>query len=129
MTVLAAWPFLEARLTGEHAEHNLLDPPWRTPVRTATGAAGVALFLVLTLAGGNDVLAVILDVPVEGITIIFRVLLVVVPVVTWLIVHRLAREMRDRHAELDRAGQGEEPRSVLLVRNAAGGFSELEADR
>ena len=57
VTALAVWPFLEARLTHDHVEHHLLDPPWRTPIRTATGAAGVALFLVLTLAGGNDVLA------------------------------------------------------------------------
>ena len=129
MTLLAAWPFLEARLTGDHAEHNLLDPPWRTPVRTATGAAGVALFLVLTLAGGNDVLAVILSVPVEGITVAFRILLVVVPVLTWLVVFRVAREVRDRHQEREQGGREQEPRSVLLVRNAAGGFSELEADR
>ena len=93
---LAVWPFVEARLTHDHAEHHLLDPPWRTPIRTATGAAGVALFLVLTLAGGNDVLATILAVPVEGLTTVFRVLLVVAPVVTWIVVYRLAKDRRAR---------------------------------
>ena len=39
---LAIWPFVEARLTHDHAEHHLLDQPWRTPIRSATGAAGVA---------------------------------------------------------------------------------------
>ncbi len=126
---LVVWPFLEARLTGDHAEHNLLDPPWRTPIRTATGAAGVALFLVLTIAGGNDVLAVILDVPVEGITIVFRVLLVVAPILTWLVVYRVARDRRAAHERREGEGAPEEPPSVLLVRNAAGGFSEAEAER
>jgi len=120
---LTIWPFLEARLTHDHAEHHLLDSPWGTPIRTATGAAGVVLFLVLTLAGGNDVLAVIFDIPVESITGVFRVLLVVAPVLTWLITYRVARE---RH---DRGGTPEEPESILLVRNAAGGFSEAEADQ
>ncbi len=120
---LTIWPFLEARLTNDHAEHHLLDSPWSTPIRTATGAAGVVLFLVLTLAGGNDVLAVIFDVPVESITGVFRVLLVVAPALTWLITYRVARE---RH---DRGGTPEEPESILLVRNAAGGFSEAEAEQ
>ena len=120
---LVIWPFLEARLTHDHAEHHLLDSPWRSPIRTATGAAGVALFLVLTLAGGNDVLAVILDVPVEGLTVVFRFLLIVAPIVTWLVIYRLARERRDH------VGSAGEPASVLLVRNAAGGFSEAEGDQ
>jgi ubiquinol-cytochrome c reductase cytochrome b subunit len=120
---LVIWPFLEARLTHDHAEHHLLDSPWRSPIRTATGAAGVALFLVLTLAGGNDVLAVILDVPVEGLTVVFRFLLIVAPIVTWLVIYRLARDRRDH------VGSAGEPASVLLVRNAAGGFSEAEGDQ
>lgn len=126
---LVAWPFLEARLTNDHAEHHLLDSPWMTPIRTATGAAGVALFLVLTIAGGNDVLAVVLDVPVEGITMVFRVLLVVAPVVTWLVIYRMAKDLRASHERRDHAGLEEEPPSILLVRNAAGGFGESEADR
>ncbi len=126
---LVVWPFLEARLTHDHAEHHLLDAPWQAPIRTATGAAGVAVFLVLTIAGGNDVLAVILDVPVEGITMVFRVLLLVAPIVTWLVVYRMARDLRTAHLHREAAGAADEPPSVLLVRTAAGGFAESEADR
>ncbi len=119
VAALAMWPFLEARLTHDHAEHHVLDPAWRMPIRMATGAAGVALFLILTLAGGNDVLATLIAVPVEGLTMVFRVLLVVVPVVTWILVYRLARDRRDRAVDLG-------PASVLLVRTADGGFTEAE---
>jgi ubiquinol-cytochrome c reductase cytochrome b subunit len=126
VTALAAWPFVEARLTHDHAEHHILDAPWRSPIRTATGAAGVALFLVLTLAGGNDVLAVALDVPVENLTVAFRVLLVVAPVVTWLVVHRMATETRDAHQRREREGGEAEPPAVLLVRTPSGGFRDVE---
>ena len=89
------------------------------PLVTPEIVMGVALFLVLTLAGGNDVLATILSVPVEGLTMLFRVLLVVAPVVTWIVVYKLARDLRARNAELG-------PASVLLVRTPDGGFTEAE---
>ena len=45
------WPFLEARVTGDHAEHHLLDRPRERPVRTALGVATLVFYAVLTLAG------------------------------------------------------------------------------
>ena len=79
VTAMLLWPFLEARLTHDHREHHLLDSWWDNPYRTATGAAFVALFLVATLAGGNDVIAVLLNVPVEGLTRSFQVAILVSP--------------------------------------------------
>lgn len=129
-TMLALWPFIEARLTGDHAEHQLLDPPWARPMRTATGAAGIALFLTLTLAGGNDVIAVLLDVPVEGLTNALRIGAIVAPIVTWIVVYWLAAGARARR-ERSEAGSGRpaapNPASVRIVRNAAGGFEEHDA--
>ncbi len=60
------WPFIEAKLTGDHREHQLLQWPWEAPVRLAVGAAALTVFLVLTIAGGNDVLAVFLQVGRRG---------------------------------------------------------------
>jgi hypothetical protein len=56
---------------------------------------------MLTLAGGNDVLAVNLHVGVEDLTNVFRVLTVVVPVVVGVVAWRLGveRGRRDRAAE------------------------------
>src|SRR5262249_40934758 len=65
VTALVLWPFIEARIRHDHDTHHLLDWWWEVPWRTATGAAFIALFLVATLAGGNDVLAVALNIPVE----------------------------------------------------------------
>ena len=124
VTLVALWPFIEARITHDHASHNLLDEPWRAPIRTATGAAGVAIFLVLTLAGGNDVIAVLLDVPVEDLTAAFRVLFVLAPIATWLVVLMLARDVRRRHEGGPGEPAGPRPAAVVLARTAAGGFEE-----
>jgi ubiquinol-cytochrome c reductase cytochrome b subunit len=120
-TVLVLWPFIEARITGDHRMHNLLDWPWETPVRTATGAAGIAFLVVVMLAGANDVLGVLLSVSAEAITQVLQVLIFVVPVLTWLLVWRLARSRRARPGQTL-----ESPAGTRLRRNAAGGFEEME---
>jgi ubiquinol-cytochrome c reductase cytochrome b subunit len=92
----ALWPFIEARVTRDGAEHHLLQLPWDRPVRLGIGAAALAFFVVLTLAGGNDVLAEQLHVGVEDLTVVFRVLVVVIPIVTGLVAWRLGVERRGR---------------------------------
>jgi len=92
----ALWPFIEARVTRDGDEHHLLQLPWDAPVRLGIGAAALAFFVVLTLAGGNDVLAEQLHVGVEDLTVVFRVLVVVIPIVTGLVAWRLGVERRGR---------------------------------
>jgi quinol---cytochrome-c reductase cytochrome b subunit len=58
MIVLAlVYAWLEARMTGDHARHNLLQRPRDNPVRTGPGAMALAFTLVLFVSGGNDVFA------------------------------------------------------------------------
>jgi quinol---cytochrome-c reductase cytochrome b subunit len=92
----ALWPFIEARVTGDHRDHQLLQWPWQAPVRLGIGAALLTFFVVLTLAGGNDVLAVYLRVGVEELTLAFRVLVVVLPIVVGLVAWRLGLERQRR---------------------------------
>ncbi len=92
----ALWPFIEQRLSGDRREHELLQWPWQAPARLAIGAAALTLFVVLTLAGGNDVLAVFLHIDLESVTNAARVLVVVAPIVVGLIAWRLAIERRRR---------------------------------
>src|SRR6185369_7910748 len=90
------WPFIQARGTGDRREHPLLDLPWEAPRRLAIGSAILTLFIVLTLAGANDVLAVLLNVDVGALTAAFRVLVIVGPLVVGLVAYRLAIEIRAR---------------------------------
>ena len=92
----ALWPFIEQRLSGDRREHELLQLPWQAPARLAIGSAALTLFVVLTLAGGNDVLAVFLHVDLEDVTNAARVLVVVAPIVVGLTAWRLAIERRRR---------------------------------
>jgi ubiquinol-cytochrome c reductase cytochrome b subunit len=55
--LLYAWPFLEARLTGDREEHHLLDRARNHPVRTGIGAMALTFYTLLLLAGSNDILA------------------------------------------------------------------------
>jgi ubiquinol-cytochrome c reductase cytochrome b subunit len=86
------WPFIEARLSGDHREHHLLQWPWQAPARLAIGSAVLTLFVVLTVAGGNDVLAAFLHVGLEDLTSVLRVLAFVAPVVVAVVAYRLAIE-------------------------------------
>ncbi len=117
---LYAWPFLEARFTKEdRVEHHLLDRPRDRPVRTGIGVAVLIFFVILFLAGGNDVLAARFGISVNAITWALRVAVLALPPLTWLLTYRLCKELQGR----DRS----QPRSVaVLERTATGGFVEIE---
>jgi ubiquinol-cytochrome c reductase cytochrome b subunit len=122
LTLVALWPFIEARLTGDDREHHLLDRVGEHPIRTATGVAILTLFGILTIAGGNDVLAFYFSSQVETLTQVFRWLAVILPVVAWIVTYRVCVDRRRR-------GRGPErprPGGTALRRSAAGGFEEVE---
>src|ERR671928_479988 len=56
-TLMAAYPIIERKLTGDTAAHNLLQRPRDVPVRTSLGAMALTFYLWLMLAGGNDLVA------------------------------------------------------------------------
>jgi quinol---cytochrome-c reductase cytochrome b subunit len=121
-TVMTLWPFIEARLTGDRAEHHLLDRPRDAPLRTSIGVAGLLFFVTLTVAGGNDVIGLVFDVPVEAITELFRVAIFVIPVIGFGVTYWVCRELQGRPA----TGSG--PRRVRLRRTDSGGFEEVGDD-
>ncbi len=103
---LYLWPFLERRFTKDGDAHNLLDRPRDKPVRTAVGAAALAFYGILFIAGGNDVLAALVQIAPETITNIFRVGVIVIPLgvffLTRAICHSLSRS--DLHPTEDPVG-------------------------
>lgn len=92
--LLYAYPFLEARLTGDRSRHNLLQRPRDNPVRSGVGAAVAAFYVVLFLAGSNDVLAGLFNVAPESITRLFRVLVLALPLLAFGLTRRVCRELQ-----------------------------------
>jgi ubiquinol-cytochrome c reductase cytochrome b subunit len=114
-TLLYLWPFIEARVTGDHGPHHLLDRPRDRPMRTALGMATLAFYTVLTVAGGSDVLSTTFGFSVNVMFWTFRVLLFVVPVVVGFLTHRLCKELAAR----DRAVAAATPAGATASRTPA----------
>jgi ubiquinol-cytochrome c reductase cytochrome b subunit len=121
-TILYLWPWIEERLTQDHAQHHILDRPRDRPRRTAIGVAVLAFYVVLFFAGGNDVIAARFDLSVNAVTYAFRVLVFVLPVVSGVVAYRLCRELAAR----DRAA---EERLALLERTREGAYVDADAER
>ncbi|HLJ07061.1 MAG TPA: ubiquinol-cytochrome c reductase cytochrome b subunit [Acidimicrobiia bacterium] len=90
---LYAWPFIESWLTRDREVHHLLDRPRDHPFRSSVGAATLSFYSVLFFAASNDLVAKWLKVPVADVTNAFRVAVLVVPLVVFLLTHRLLRAL------------------------------------
>jgi ubiquinol-cytochrome c reductase cytochrome b subunit len=92
--LLALWPFLEARVTGDREPHLVLEAPSQRPVRTAIGVTIVTFMALLLLAAGNDVFAAWLGLPLEWVVWVGRATVLAVPPVAGVIAYLLARRIR-----------------------------------
>ncbi|WP_428849380.1 cytochrome bc1 complex cytochrome b subunit [Streptomyces lycopersici] len=119
--VLYAYPFFERWIGGDTGEHHLCDRPRNQPTRTALGAAGVCFYAVLLFAGGQDVLAYVLKLPVEALTYTFRGAVFLLPAFAYWATKRLCLGLQaaDRRQLLEGDGTGE------VRRGAAGGYQEV----
>ncbi|MGI9032826.1 MAG: cytochrome bc1 complex cytochrome b subunit [Acidimicrobiales bacterium] len=91
--LLYLWPFLERLVTGDTAEHQLLDRPREHPMRTSIGVATLAFYFVLFVAGSQDVVAQKFSTPIPTVTVVLDVLLVVAPVLAALITWKVCRDL------------------------------------
>ncbi len=96
--LLILYPWIEKKLTGDDAHHNLLQRPRDVPVRTAVGAAAIAFYMVLTLSGMNDIIALKFDVSLNATTWIGRIGMVVLPAIVYFVTYRwcIALQRSDR---------------------------------
>jgi ubiquinol-cytochrome c reductase cytochrome b subunit len=103
--------------------HHDAQRPREAPVRAGIGAGGIAFFVLLMLAGSNDVLAKYLQVEVDTLNGVLRVLLFVVPVLVAVTTWWICRDLR-AHGGAPIA----RPARVEFRRNAEGGFDEVHDD-
>jgi len=99
-TTLAIYPFIESWVTGDKREHHVLDRPRNAPVRTGIGVALLVSFLVLALAGSNDIIATHFHLSINDITMFFRLFIFLGPILGFWITKRLCLGLQRRDREL-----------------------------
>jgi ubiquinol-cytochrome c reductase cytochrome b subunit len=92
-SILGLWPWLERKVTGDDAFHNLLERPRDNPSRTAAGMALLVWVFLVFLAGSADRVYVWLGLSYSHQIWAYRVLVICAPVLTFFITRRVCREL------------------------------------
>lgn len=102
LAVVAAYPFLEAWVTGDRREHHIADRPRNAPTRTAIGAAGVTFYAGLWAAASSDIIATHFRLTIEGVIFALQMVTVFGPIVAYFVTKRvcLALMRKDREIAL-----------------------------
>ena len=116
-----AYPFLEAWVTGDKREHHLLDRPRNAPTRTALGVMAITFYLLLLAGGGNDIIATRFNLSINDITTFLRVMVIVVPPLTFILAKRVCLGLQRRDREMVLHGR----ESGRIVRLPHGEFIEV----
>ncbi len=97
---ITVYPWIEARLTGDRAYHNLLDRPRDVPVRTAIGTMSLSFYIILMISGGNDIIAHIFKVSVNMTTYAGRAGLFIIPPLVYVLTKRICYGLQRSDEEL-----------------------------
>ncbi|TYL46115.1 ubiquinol-cytochrome c reductase cytochrome b subunit [Nocardioides sp. BGMRC 2183] len=120
LVILMLLPFLEAWITGDKREHHLLQRPRNAPTRTGIMAGLMTFYGLAWAAGGNDIIAIKMDLSINQITYFMRGALFIGPVIAFFIARRWCVSLQ-RHDE-EKLLHGYE--SGVLVRSPDGGYAE-----
>lgn len=111
-----AWPAIERKFTGDHAMHHLLDRPSLRPRRTAAGAALFAFCIMLFIGSSTDVIANYFHLSLNQVLWAMRILVIVVPLITYPVTKAIAREVGKTR------GGGKRKTANVVTRTAEGEY-------
>jgi ubiquinol-cytochrome c reductase cytochrome b subunit len=115
-----AWPFLERRLSRDRGPHHLLDRPRDRPWRTAFGVAFLSWVVLVFYAGAADRVFFAFQISYEGQVLVYRWLVLVMPLVLFVVTKLTCEELRRSGARPARGGP-----PVAVVRRPDGSFDVL----
>jgi quinol---cytochrome-c reductase cytochrome b subunit len=95
LAVLATWPWIERRVTGDRSSHNLLDRPRDAPFRTAFGLGFLTWVMLVFFAGSSDRIFVFLGVSYTAQIWFWRFAVWVIPVIVAFVTARACRALQD----------------------------------
>ncbi|NYH80952.1 ubiquinol-cytochrome c reductase cytochrome b subunit [Actinopolyspora biskrensis] len=98
-TLALAYPFLERKLSGDDAHHNLVQRPRDVPVRTGLGAMAITFFTIVLVSGANDIVAFKFDIALELMTWLGRIGVLLGPPIAYYTAYRICVGLQraDRH--------------------------------
>jgi ubiquinol-cytochrome c reductase cytochrome b subunit len=99
-TVLALYPMIERKLTGDTASHHLLQRPRDVPVRTSLGVMGLTFYVWLMIAGGNDVIADKFDISLNAMIWVGRIGVIILPPIAYVLTYRLCLGLQQHDREV-----------------------------
>lgn len=99
-TVLALYPVIERKLSGDTASHHLLQRPRDVPVRTSLGMMALTFYGVLMLSGGNDVFADKFDVSLNAMIWFGRLGVIVLPPIAYVLTYRICLGLQKHDREV-----------------------------
>lgn len=98
--LVAAYPFIEAWVTGDKREHHVLDRPRNAPTRTAIGAAGVTFYAVLWAAASTDLIAIFFQMSLNHVLRFMQILLIVGPIIAYHVAKRACLSLQKKDREM-----------------------------
>jgi ubiquinol-cytochrome c reductase cytochrome b subunit len=99
-TLLALYPFIERKLTGDTASHHLLQRPRDVPVRTSLGVMALTFYFWLMVAGANDVIADKFDISLNAMTWVGRIGVIILPPLAYVITYRICLGLQQHDREV-----------------------------
>jgi ubiquinol-cytochrome c reductase cytochrome b subunit len=120
-TLLAAYPLLESRLTGDRGVHDFLDRPRAAATRTAVGTAAITFYGLLWAASSNDQIAYHIHLDLYAVTWFFRVAVLAGPPLAYTLTQRVCLGLTRREREETRHGRN----TGRIVMSPGGGFREI----
>ncbi|WP_455361701.1 cytochrome bc1 complex cytochrome b subunit [Streptomyces sp. SYSU K21746] len=99
LVAIAVYPFVESWVTQDKREHHIADRPRNAPTRTGFGVAWLTWYVILLIAGGNDMFAQFFHLSINNITWFARIGFFVGPVIAFVITKRICLGLQRRDKE------------------------------
>src|SRR5699024_737540 len=121
VALMFAYPWLEAKFSGDRAHHNLLQRPRDVPVRTGAGVMAISFYIILVLMGSNDLIAYHFNISLNATTWAGRIGLIVVPPLLYFATYRICLGLQRTDREVLEHGI----ETGIIMRMPQGEFIEV----
>lgn len=121
VVLLFAYPWIEKKMTGDDAHHNLLQRPRDVPVRTSIGVMALVFYFLLTLSGGNDLFALHFQISLNAMTWVGRIGLIIAPPLAYFMTYRICVGLQRSDREVLEHGV----ETGTIVQTPTGAFVEI----